>query len=78
MHARELLGAAKASLRLVLGTSLYAPRAYSPPSLLIGSSLSLLKATAYPHYHIVLFHRLSYNLYLAYLLPTVHLGKCAL
>src|SRR5882724_3774185 len=36
---------------------LIVPWAYSP-SLLIGSSLPL-QAIAYPHYHIVLFHRLS-------------------
>ena len=55
--SRELLGAAKASLRLGLSHPLYAPRACSllpPPSVRLSLPLRLLPT----YYHIVLFHRL--------------------
>ena len=40
--------------------------------------LSPYEAGAYPHYYIVLFYRLSYNLCSACLLPTIYLGRYAL
>src|ERR1700722_15524321 len=39
--------------------------------------VSVLRVLPYLLYHIVLFHRPSYNSYSACLLPTVHLGNTA-
>ena len=69
------------SLRPALGQALAPP--YRSLGLIALPSLSVRLSHVYggyclSYYHIVLFYRLSYNLYLTYLLPTVYLGKYAL
>ncbi len=73
LPVRDLLAAAKASPRLGLGTSLYDPLGLQP--FLPHRFVSCTQAIAYPHYHIVLFHRLPCDICSACLLPTVHPGN---
>jgi len=71
-YPRALRGRPRPSRRLGLAPP-YKFLGLAALSSLIGSSL--YEAIAYPHYHIVLFHRLSCDSCSACLLPTVHLGN---